>query len=212
MGRGRWLGLGIALLALLTIPVGASPLQAATIVVDETIDIAGYTGSDEFFPIDPVTIAVGDSVDLTVRFSDDLSLHMGDGNEVFTAWLGLSSTGNAGGFMIANVQVQFLGFQGTGGAPDTLTLANQTAGSTFIGPMFDDFLSSGQSVEFTGYNATYDVTSLPAGGAPNSYDDIFFRQLGDDVSVVPEPSTFALTALGLLGLGASRRGRRPAAA
>lgn len=190
----------------LTQVTGGEP-SLCPIVIDETINIAGYTaGETRLFDINPVSIAVGDSVDMTVRFAGGLSLHMGYGNEWFRAWL--SGTDQASSFTIENIRVQFLGFSEEGGALDLLAKGIETSGIGHMGPQFPFFLSPGQAIEFTGYRATFDVTSLDVD--PNTYRNVLFRQSGDDVFVIPEPTPALLHVSALVVLAALAAAKRRA--
>lgn len=208
----RWKTVGIfVIVSVLLAPV--SHAMAAVVTINETIDIEGYVSNASIFETIPTaTIASGDSVDMTVNFANNKALKMGDGSETFRAWL--DGVGNGSMFTIANVQVTFLGFQGTGGASSTLNKASESNGAAHIGPQFSNFLSTGQSIQFTGYHVTYNVTSLQVD--PNTYANIWFIQSGNDLQVVdstvPEPTTLAIWGtLGGLGMIATRRRRKQAA-
>ena len=114
----------------------AGQTRAGLITINETIDIAGYT-SDTFifhtFP-SPTQIGIGNSVDMTVNFANNLALQMGDGGEIFRAWL--DNVGGSGSFTVQNIQLEFLGFQGTAGTSSTLNSASQSSGTVHLGPTF----------------------------------------------------------------------------
>jgi hypothetical protein len=98
-----------------------------------------------------------------------------------TVWDGLGGTGNLLGSL--NLRAQYT--DNCGGDP-TGTFCNWTA----VGVKFDGI-----------------AKSINFGGTANQtgYDNITF---GSDVPVIPEPSTYALMALGLAGIGLVARRRQ----
>ena len=180
--------------------------RAGLITINETFDIAGQLGGVSITrAITTRSIASGDSVDMTVNFAPGKALRIGDGNEQFHAWL--TGIGSSSAFTIQNIVVEFLGFTGTGGAASSLASASETNGTAHIGPFFNNFLSAGQAIQFTGFRARYDVAGLDVD--PNTYSSIWLLETGLDVSVVDVPvpvaPTLALFGLGVVGLGWSRR-------
>jgi hypothetical protein len=201
-------------------------VAAGIIVVNETIDVSGVTSGFHATrgPLtSPVLVSPGDQVDNTVTFSGGKALRIEDqvpllGVESLWTWL-RGATPNAT-YEIDNIQLQFIGFRGAAGTSSTITRAAETNGSDHLGPTFNDFLAPGQWIEFTGYRVTYDVlsltqTSFPRASTSVTYEDlqIYTRNATPvDATVVPEPSTLAIFALGGLTLvvGGIRRRKQKA--
>jgi len=98
-----------------------------------------------------------------------------------TVWDGLDGTGN----LLGSIDLVAQGFDNCGGDP-TGAFCNWT-------PIGVAFAGTAMSINFGG-TANY-----------TGYDNITF---GADVPVIPEPSTYALMALGLAGIGLATRRRR----
>jgi len=191
------------IVGLLLLPVGA--VHAVPVIINTTYDLTN--GFNRIWALDdgPVTIANGDSVDLTVSFSGGLALTIGDGNEIFRGWL--AAGGNESKFIIDNAIIEFLGFSGTGGAAPLNLLGTQDGRFAHLGPFVSSFLSAGQTATFTGYKVTYDVREIET--SPQDYSKLWFLVGGDDLSIGPAlvsaPASLALVCLGFVGLGLLKR-------
>lgn len=100
-----------------------------------------------------------------------------------TVWDGLGGTGN----LLGSIDLVAQGFDNCSGDP-TGAFCNWT-------PIGVAFAGTAKSINFGG-TANY-----------TGYDNITF---GADVPVIPEPSTYALMALGLAGIGLATRRRKSA--
>ena len=188
--------------------------QAATVTLNVTTNIMGAISDDselnKFESLGaPVAISVGDTVDLTVNFlpGQRLTMSSSGGLSFFTGWLYHDGNPpNSSAFSIANIDYSLTGLMGTLAQPFSPDL--QSSGVAHLGAgYFGSYIDAGESVSFTGYHVSYDVTALQEG--TSSYTDAWVLFTADRVSVVPEPGTYALMALGLVGIsGLAGRRRR----
>jgi hypothetical protein len=192
--------------------LGAVPAEAALKQFSTTVDVsscnfASHCAVSTAMPTQ--TFAVNDVVDYTVDFTGNQRIIMTDifgGTEMFVGWLHFSSA--AGLLTISNPSITLLDQSGSLASP--LAKASETSIGP-IGPSFfnHDLIGVGSSVSFTGYRIKYTVIALPAN--PTSYSANFLQLSADrlevfqDVAAMPEPTTLALTAIGLMGLAIGRR-------
>jgi len=199
----RWLVAGM---------LASGVAQAAQVNANATVDLNSGLFQFQALSGGPVSIANGDSVSFAVDFLGNQTLTINNGGELLRAWL--YGEDNNSMFTINNAVISLLGFSGTGGALSTYSLGTQSSGAVHLGPELSDFLTSGQSVTFSGFQATYDVQSIAV--SPHSYLGAWLfvdgtTQIGVMAQQVPEPSSIALLGLSLAGLTAARR-RRPLSA
>ncbi|SFE27316.1 PEP-CTERM sorting domain-containing protein [Nitrosomonas sp. Nm166] len=175
----------------------ATQASSSAVIINTTYDlIREGLNATEPFNNGTATIANGDHVELNVSFANNASLTMGDGNEVFRGWL--SAGDNDSSFTINNATIEFTGFSGTGGASSLYHLGTQSHGLAHLGPQLIDFLTTDQSVTFTGYKVTYDVQSIAK--SPHDYGELWFFASGRNLSIspIPEPSSAILLLVGLM--------------
>ncbi|MFC4701346.1 hypothetical protein ACFO4O_14340 [Glaciecola siphonariae] len=175
--------------------------NAAVINVSTEYDLA--LGLSYTVPLDsgPVTLDAGDSVEFNVSFANNDRLKIEDGNESLVGWfLGVD---NESSFTIENVIFEFLAPTLINGASSIFNIGTANGGAAHIGPLLREFLTAGQSLEFSGFKVSYDVVSITR--TPYTYSNMWFIATGDNVSVisatqVPAPSMLMLFLLALLGV------------
>lgn len=192
--------------------------NAGLITADVTIDLdtalTGNSWTGSAFALDNIVdVASGDTVTINIDFEGDQVLQW-NSNGNFQPWLMLTGYPNAltnpshsGGFSWSGLSVSFDDLiQGT-----ALNIIGPSggSGSIHLGPT-NAFAADGVIRQFRGVSLTFDTTwtdgdltrqfstigyGIPLFGGTVSYSEI---------SKVPEPSTLAIFALGMIGL-ASRR-------
>ena len=195
-----------AYLALLTVVLSPTAVQAVPIVADVNIDffdsgagpLAGpYGGTLGGFPVSvPLTYATdGDASTflslptgsyVTVGFSSGFVID-GPGNDLFISEVGAASE-------LANIFVS-TDF-GT-----SFTLLGTADGGTLTELDLAD-------IGFTGMVNAVRVVGLDNGGGSPGFDVSFVQGLEGSVVMVTEPGTLALLGIGLVGMGLARRRRK----
>lgn len=211
-----------ALLAVATLALLTQAAQAASVSIQQEVDLAVTPISSgppqqifEFFDsANPVTISSGDSVKVTYSFLNG-RLTMGDlvalPNTYEFAYPWLSLLGSSGGrFGISNIRITFLDAVAAGGVESEFTFASQQSGNVQLGPALVSFLPSGSSLNFSGIEASYTVDFIPGGiGTYKPFLVLNADQLA--VTPIPEPPTHIAAALLLFGMQVYGRLRRPSA-
>ncbi len=212
-----------AVLGLLGLAV-AAPAAAMQVTVDYVVDLRAAavqnTGFGDYiskiYEIPPsVRIGSGDAVDLKITFARGQWLRMtdlGQGNgSLMTAWLEQDVSidpANTSIFGVVNASIDFLGAGGS--VIRSVQVGSLASGEAHLGPEARDVLGPGESLQFSGYRAYFDVVSLQNDpshdGGPWLYVNADRLQIG----AVPEVSAAAmmLAGMGLVGI-ATRRRHRP---
>ena len=158
-----------------------------------------------------VDYALGDTINIEFGFGNEyITISDDDGDNWISPWLLAKDTGQ---HTIANAT---LGYRNLSGNVINIpfTLINATSSAWHVGGnLWSDFLGAGQSITLQSFVVSYEVVNANAiqpitghyfglngvtvvteGQKPNSVD-------------VPEPSSIAIFALGLMGIGLRRKNR-----
>jgi hypothetical protein len=196
---------------------------AETVQVNVSADLTDYFAGSNWISVvtplaDPVLVHQGDHVDLRVSFLPGQALQLtgiGKGSSRFTGWLlqdNQLSPLNSSIFAIDNFSYSLTGLQGR--LSGSFGAGPQTGGSSTLGPSFRGLLAAGDQVSFTGYQVSFDVTSLQNQSSYYSAAWSYFSAPGLDIVQVPVPETNTAALLGagllLMSLAALRtRAERP---
>ncbi len=205
----------------------SASLQAGTITVNQTLDISrplaissflGWQGPPAFSGGVNETLAVGDTLDYTIDFLNDQSLTM---TNLSLVWA----------FIYADTPSQVTGtgslsfLDSTGSAFLTSLAKTDTEGDVHFGQFFEsgDFLG-GLPSTITFYGVRYVGTieayvpsdplnpPNPAITERNYSEPAFYMsadQLTTNIGAVPEPSSFVVFGMGIVGLAMMRNKRKP---
>lgn len=180
----------------------AIPANAANFIVNAVINSATLQPSFlNVVDIDPISLEVGDTLDLTITFSGGpLTL-----NEGSPLWTGLLTT-DAEGLITTTSTLTIIG-----GSANLVTSSGpltQDNESVHVGNFFGNSAvqTAPGSITFTGLNQmmAFDADNI---GAPRSYNQAFFYYESSAVAAVPEAASWAMliTGFGLVGAVARRR-------
>ena len=197
--------IAIALAAMMTL-AAAVPAGAVTTVsaVLNTGTLAPLTLNN--VAITPVSLTVGDTLDLTISFSGG-PLTLGGGGAL---WIGLL-TGDGSGTINTDSVLSFTGASAniSGAGP-----LNQNNLFVHVGSYFGNtaYQTAAGPITFTSINQVVTLSSDDIGG-PRSYDRAFFYYETAAVGGgVPEPASWAMLIAGFGLTGAAMRRRRIALA
>lgn len=213
-----------ALFALGLLVGTVSGVQAATVTVNQTIDIEALDlnsfGPPSYTALaSPVTLSTGDTVDMTVNFANNKAIRLdrtASGGGGFTFWLRDRSPGPSNSFTIGDVTINLFGLNTNGSWVNGANLGSESDGSDHIGWLAnasENGLSVGQFLEFSGFNITYDILSSTAGTA--TYKNIQTSSWGggasvvaaSNVSAVPLPASLPMMVFALGAIALYRRRR-----
>lgn len=194
----KWWSSAAILVGMLFVAVQAN---AAMITYDLDLQDTGggiIEASASFAPAQ--VIPVGEVVTIDAQFAPGQALRIDGSTDFETLFLGITSNTNAFS-SVKDVTVKLLGFSGTGGAMDTYSAPTATA-RVFgheLGVVLTDFLTSTQSVTFTGYSVQFTVNSQNP--ASRSFAVGTLAATNAEITTVPEPSTYAMFGIGALAIG-----------
>lgn len=154
--------------------------------------------------IDPISLGVGDTLDLTINFTNG-PMVVGDGSAL---WIGLLTNGASGG--VTTTATMFV----LGGSANMAASFGTTQLNNFVhvGNYFNagQFQTAPGDMSFAGLRQTmvFDSDNI---GSPRLYDRAFFyfEQLP---AGIPEPQSWAMLIAGFGLVGAAARRRRVTAA
>ena len=189
----------------LIVPAMAS---AAVVNINQTVDLTTLNLTGTMFDghySAPVSLAVGDTVNLSYDFAGNQTLKMFNPGQIF-GWLGANDGGCT--YFQATGTLSFVNGKG----PVRSAGATQSSACVHFGLIFDsyDFTSASEPIEFSGMNFSMTV---------DSYDNLASRnyggpwlmmqagrfEIGTEAADVPEPATFGLLGVGIAALAATRR-------
>lgn len=205
-----------AALIVLTSAGLTSPVSAATVTVNQTLDLAltafaptgwsGVSGAPAFSAPFSVPIAVGDTFDFTIDFASTQTLTLTN-----TSLLWAFSFADTPSSRVTGTGSLSL-LDASGNAFLSSNVKTSTEGLIHFGQQFGngDFAGAlSGSVTFYGlrYTATLDSYDAPGLTVRNyNLPALYFSAESNSVALVPEPETYALmlAGLGLVGLVARR--------
>jgi hypothetical protein len=197
--------------ATVLVMLAASNTYAASVVVKQTVDLnncttpinictttdAAFAGL--YFLPAPIRLLQGDSVVVEVTFlpGQRLSLASDGGFSMFTGWLKQDtnlSPPNSSWYTLTDVTYSLS--EPIGNLSIPFSTVDQTSGSAAIGPFYQNTLSAGETISFTGYRTSFDIAYLLNG---SSYYDATWMSFNADhlaITAVPEPSSSTLLLTG----------------
>lgn len=154
--------------------------------------------------ITPVSLGVGDALDLTINFTNG-PMTVGNGSAL---WIGLLTNGD--GATLNSTATMFV----LGGSANMFGSLNNTQDNSFaqVGNFFGGFQTGPGDLSFAGLRQTLTINSSDLQD-PREYDRafFFFSELPQG-GVVPEPQSWAMLIAGFGLVGAAARRRRSGAA
>jgi hypothetical protein len=184
--------------------LAALPVSAA--VITASLDASAMnTGQLNTVAITPVSLGAGDTLDLTINFTNG-PMRVGNGSSL---WIGLLTNENAA--TLNSTATTFV----LGGSANMVGSVSGTQDNSFahLGNFFGGFASGAGDLSFAGLRQTLLINSSDLQGT-RSYDRalFFFNEGPTGIGVVPEPSSWAMLIAGFGLVGAVARRRRPVAA
>lgn len=191
----------------LVVAAGATSADAATITVNHVMNPASVTASNiagEALAV-PVTLGVGDTLDMTITFAGGASLQVTGEDGL---WPLLLSNGDGGTLQVSGT-LEFLGASANI-KPGLLPFTNSNSFAHIGQYQFSTFYRLNSSpITFSGIRQIITITSDDI-GAPREYQRIALTYFTGQVGVapaIPEPASWALMICGFGLVGGAVRNR-----
>ncbi|MCP4073191.1 MAG: hypothetical protein GY742_15860 [Hyphomicrobiales bacterium] len=176
-----------------------TPANAIVVNATTTLDLDAISLDWDLTSLDsPVTVNQSDTLDVTVNFANNRSIRVNQ-NGGFRFWLNDVSVSSD--FTIENITLTLFDLVTNGSFVNGSNQGTQSSGIAHIGWNSNaanlGITALGSFIQFSGYNISYDVTSLSAGTV--TYGNHWL--ISSNASVVDTPAVPIPPALALFGSG-----------